>query len=110
MKRYIKNGKILPQNRIVITTKVGKKVTQIISPSEELILADGWEVYTPPQVEPYTPSYEELVEQFIREKYSVSNELAILRQKDVKQEEYQAYFAYCEECKGRAKSELNQAN
>ena len=48
-------------------------------------------------------SYGELVNLFIRERYSLSEEFAILRQKDEKPEEYQAYYDYCEECKVRAK-------
>lgn len=53
-----------------------------------------------------TPSYDELVDQEIRKKYSVSQEFAILRQKDEKPEEYAAYYAYCEECKARVKELL----
>lgn len=51
-------------------------------------------------------SYEELVGEFIREKYSINDEFAILRQKDVKPNEYAEYNAYCEECKARAKTIL----
>lgn len=52
----------------------------------------------------YSPkSYEQVVEDLIRLKYTVSGELAILRQKEVKQEEYTAYYVYCEECKSYAK-------
>ena len=47
-----------------------------------------------------------LVEQYIREKYSVSDELAIQRQRDTKPEEFEEYFRYCEDCKIRAKQEL----
>ena len=50
--------------------------------------------------------YESLVEKYIRERYSVSNELAILRQKETKPLEYQEYFEYCEQCKARAKGEI----
>lgn len=50
--------------------------------------------------------YPVLVEHFIREKYSLSAELAILRQRDTKPEEFAEYNAYAEECKERAKEEL----
>lgn len=50
--------------------------------------------------------YPELVEKMIRSRYTVSAELAILRQRDTKPDEYQAYFAFCEECKARAKAEI----
>lgn len=52
------------------------------------------------------PTYEELVEISIRERYTVSQELAILRQKEEKPDEYQIYYAYAEECKSRAKDKL----
>ena len=77
---------------------------QIINPSEEQILADGWQEYIPPVAEPYKPSYEELVEQYIRERYGVSDELAILRQRDTKADEFNEYYAYCEECKQSARN------
>lgn len=48
-------------------------------------------------------SYDKLVEQFIRERYSLSAELAILRQRDTKIVEFVEYNAYAEECKERAK-------
>ena len=47
--------------------------------------------------------YESLVENKIRSRYTLSQELAILRQKETKTEEYQAYFDYCEVCKAEAK-------
>ncbi len=46
------------------------------------------------------------VDELIRERYSVSAELAILRQRDVKPEEFAEYNAYAEECKRQAKEEL----
>lgn len=51
-------------------------------------------------------SYEQLVEQFIREKYSLNAELAILRQRDSKPEEFAEYNAYAEQCKAKAKKLL----
>lgn len=80
---------------------VGDK--QIINPTKEQILSDGWQEYIAPSVEPYVPTYEERVEQLIRERYSVSDELAILRQRDTKPSEFEEYFAFCEECKAIAK-------
>ena len=54
--------------------------------------------------EPYPQlTYEQLVEQFIRERYSLNAELAILRQRDTKIVEFVEYNAYAEECKERAK-------
>ena len=54
-----------------------------------------------------TIEYPQLVENKIRTKYSVSAELAILRQRDTKPEEFAEYNAFCELCKSEAKKELN---
>ena len=50
--------------------------------------------------------YAGYVERLIRDRYSVSAELAILRQRDSKPEEFAEYNAYVEECKATAKAEL----
>ena len=50
--------------------------------------------------------YGELVEILIRRKYSLSAELAILRQRDSKPEEFAEYNAYAEQCKAEAKEML----
>lgn len=57
-----------------------------------------------PKYQPYT--YEQLVEIKIRQRYTVSDELAILRQRDVKTEEFAEYNAFCEQCKAEAKQEI----
>ena len=102
MKQYIKDNKIRLQQDIIVVVN-GK---QIINPTEEQILADGWEVYVPAPVEPYKPTYEERVEQLIRERYSLNEELAIQRQRETKVDEFNAYYEYCEECKQKAKEEV----
>lgn len=84
--------------------QVGDK--QIINPTHEQIVANGWEEYIPLS-EPYVPTYEERVEQLIRERYSLSAELAIQRQRYTKADEFSEYYAYCEECKLKAKN-LNE--
>ena len=53
-----------------------------------------------------TIDYPQLVENKIRTKYSVSAELAILRQRDTKPEEFAEYNTFCEQCKAQAKTEL----
>lgn len=99
--RYYKeiNGKRVFFSGIL---QVGNK--QIINPTEEQIFANGWQEYIPPVSEPYIPTYEERVEQLIRERYSLSAELAIQRQRDTKADEFNEYYAYCEECKIKAKN------
>ena len=60
MKRYIKNGELKTRNQIVLrVTKtivkdgVEKEVEMnVYTPTEEMILADGWVEYVPPQVDP----------------------------------------------------------
>lgn len=52
--------------------------------------------------------YGNQVNDLIRRRYSLSEELGILRQKDEKPDEYRAYFAFCEECKANANLELEQ--
>lgn len=47
--------------------------------------------------------YGETVNGLIRRKYTLSEELAILRQRDTKAEEFEAYNAYAESCKGEAR-------
>lgn len=48
--------------------------------------------------------YGEAINRYIRERYTASQEFAILRQRDEKPEEYAEYYAYCEECKAYVKS------
>lgn len=54
--------------------------------------------------------YDEAVNNEIRKRYSASEEFAILRQRDSKQEEYSAYYAYCEECKAYVKKMIAESN
>lgn len=83
MKLYRKriNGQELVRSRKNIIIK--KSGMQIINPSEELILADGWEVYEPPTIEPtpYQPTERELLEELMKEDFNArtttSNEDAL---------------------------------
>lgn len=54
--------------------------------------------------------YDARVNDLIRQRYSESEEFAILRQRDIKPAEYSAYYAHCEECKELAKVELTKEN
>lgn len=99
MKRYIKNNKVKFRNEIIIC----QNGAQVINPTEEMILSVGWQEFVASDAEPCIPTYEERVEQLIREKYSINQELAIQRQRDTKPSEFDEYFAYCEECKSIAK-------
>lgn len=83
MKRYIKDGIIKTRNNIVlrVTKEInGKEVNlQVINPSEEAILADGWVEYIPPHVEPKKSRMQivqELVVKQYNERTDISNEEA----------------------------------
>ena len=43
------------------------------------------------------------IDKLVRQKYTISNELAILRQKDSKPEEFEEYNTYVEQCKATVK-------
>ena len=63
-------------------------------------------------VEPdtYDAVYGALIEKKIRKSYSLSAELAILRQRDNKPEEFAQYNEYVEQCKKEVKEELAEVN
>lgn len=50
--------------------------------------------------------YENKIVAEIRKKYNVNQELAILRQRDTKPEEFSIYNEYVEQCKAKVKSEI----
>ena len=54
-------------------------------------------------------TYEEQVVAKIRERYSVDDELAILRQRDTKPDEFEAYNEYAEQCKKEIKESIFSA-
>ena len=71
---------------------------------EEVVLAD---VVAAKERREQEEAYENDVEARIRARYSVSQELAILRQRDSKPEEFAEYNAFAEECKAEAKKAMN---
>lgn len=84
MKQYIKDGVIKTRNNIVlrVTKEInGKEVKlQVINPSEEAILADGWVEYIPPHVEPKKSRMQivqELVVKQYNERTDITNEEAL---------------------------------
>ena len=50
--------------------------------------------------------YESMIIRKIRKRYTVNQELAILRQRDTKPDEFSEYNAFVEQCKEEAKEEL----
>lgn len=55
----------------------------------------------------FNRAYENAIETLIRKRYSIGNELAILRQRDEKPEEFAEYTAYVEKCKATVKAEVD---
>lgn len=55
------------------------------------------------ETSPVPMDYGETVNGLIRRKYTLSEELAILRQRDTKAEEFEVYNAYAESCKEEAR-------
>ena len=51
--------------------------------------------------------YENKIVALIRKKYNINQELAILRQRDAKPQEYQEYYDYVEQCKKQVKNVYN---
>ena len=66
MKRYSKDGQIKTRNQIVVR----KDGMQIINPSEELILADGWVEYVAPEPTPRKKSRMEVVQELVIANYN----------------------------------------
>lgn len=60
-----------------------------------------------PTLEERLLEYRLLVEKYIRQKYTISDELAILRKKDECPKEFEDYYSYAETCKVIAKEKLN---
>lgn len=105
-KRYeVQSGKVL------CTIQIGDK--WVSNPTLEVFLAQGWQEYippTPPAPQPYVPTYSELVEQKVAKRYTLQQEISVLRQRNTKPDEFDIYFRYVEQCKVEAKQELNLNN
>lgn len=74
MKLYTKNGQVKPVNRIVIITKN----SQIINPTHEMLLEDGWVEYVPPVVEPrpYRKSEGEIIKEIVLNQYNSRTDIS----------------------------------
>ena len=104
-KTFEKDGKVrsfeVVDGRVMATLQIGSE--WVANPTLEAFLTDGWREYVVPEPTPYKPTYEEQVVELIRLRYDVNAELAILRQRDSKPEEFAEYNSYCEECKRKIK-------
>ena len=95
-KQYIKDGVV--RRFKIVDGKVLTTIGDVINPTIEEFLADGWQEYIPPTPQPILPSIEELVEQKLRERYTINQEFQVNRKRDTDTEAFQAYYAYVEEC------------
>lgn len=78
MKQYTKNGEIKYAKNIVLklTDEEGRRM-QVFNPTEEMLLENGWEVYTPPTIEP-TPrkkSRFEIIEELVAKQYNARTDI-----------------------------------
>lgn len=69
---------------------------------------DGAPMLAEPEPDEPAATYEERVNDLIRERYSLFDELALLRQRDAKPEEFAAYYEFAEACKAQARAETLQ--
>lgn len=70
-----------------------------------------WEELALSEIPPYTKAeYDAEVERLIAERYSHGKEIEVNREHDTKPEQFAAYMAYIEECKGRAVANLTAKN
>lgn len=120
---YYKDGKEVSKPKSIIignTTyvpptdeqliSIGYEIKEVEIPEPELIEDDIIdEIERPVEnevVEIPKKTYEQRVVELIRLHYSVDDELAILRQRDTKTEEFEEYNSYCENCKTIARVEF----
>lgn len=106
------NEKHLPENSQIIDIEEIYFVNCI---KEDFDLIDGLYVFNinnynvrleKEKTERENKRYEDKIVSLIRKKYNINQELAILRQRDTKPEEFVEYNEYVEECKTQIKSEL----
>ena len=81
-----------------------------IPPTDEQLIAAGYSIVDEPasSIKRQFKSYGQQVDQLIRQRYSISEELAIQRQRELKPEEFQEYFNFCEQCKLTVKESMNK--
>lgn len=63
---YIKDNVIRERRRIVIV----KDGLQTINPTEEMVLADGWQPYTPPELAEPQPTIDDQLRELLLEQYN----------------------------------------
>ncbi len=72
------------------------QVEQINEETEESEIITKWQCNV---IRTCDTDYSTIVNELIRRKYTVDRELALHRQREIKTEEFQEYFDFCEGCK-----------
>lgn len=103
------NTYVPPTDELLV--EAGYEIREVEIPEPEVIEGDFVEegIEQPIEnevVETSKKTYEQRVVELIRLRYNVDDELAILRQRDTKTEEFDEYNAYCENCKSIARVEF----
>lgn len=94
-------------------TEDGYQIVEVPDGYENCALSDfdsngfNIELYNKRKESEKSKIYEHLVVSKIRERYTIDQELAVLRQRDTKPEEFAEYNTYVEQCKANAKREIN---
>ena len=83
------------------------QVEQINEETEESEIVTKWQCNV---IRVHDASYSTIVNELIRREYTIDDELALHRQREVKTEEFQEYFDYCEECKSIIREALSHEN
>ena len=105
--RYIKGTQIISSGDSIVLNGF-----RFFNPRHQDYLDAGYQVYIEPEKTStetitapsnYEAVYKQKVEEYIREEYSLSDEIALLRQQEDKQTEYTNYYNYCEVCKLKAR-------
>ena len=106
---YNGNTYVPPTDELLV--EAGYEIREVEIPEPEVIEGDFVEegIEQPIEnevVETPKKTYEQRVVELIRLRYSVDDELAILRQRETKTEEFEEYNSYCENCKTIARVEF----
>src|SRR5690606_15551616 len=98
LSEFIKNN--MEKNTIEINAQTGK-ITEREMTAEEIAQMEAV------QNEEIVIDYDAEVNRLIRQKYTASQEFAVLRQKEEKPDEFAEYNDYCEWCKSEVKTTYN---
>ena len=106
--KIIQSPKFIKKEKTIITNPTKKELEEdcyyVLSQQEIEDYQNAMNISVSPY---YGLNYEDIVVELIRQKYTINDELAILRQKDTKASEFLFYNSFCEECKLRAKDILS---